>query len=389
MVRLPPRRAAPDCAILRRPGEACHRAWRAFGARPTPATDVSPSGHHSWVALTSVPGSCQDEGVDPQTPRPGVAPRTLRRLAAAVLRWPRGPGRRDALPRERHPGPGHPAGSASSRSPSTTCSWVVAARSTTRTVPCWPHCGPSSTGEAWPSRSLGQPQLAPVRQPTPCGDPPGRGPPGARGHHQRLQQLLRAAGSTARTSPTPSRPRRRRPFAGGRQGPPLLQPADFTGPVLDEAVAACAACGGVGQPWRRRPTGLRDALAARRRWRRPRGRPGGCLPGPAPGRGSDGGRRHRRGARRPAPDWDLVFCSRSGPPAQPWLEPDVNDHLKALAGQGVGAVLLAPVGFVSDHMEVVHDLDTEALATAQSWGSTWCGCPPSAPTPASWPVWST
>lgn len=65
---------------------------------------------------------------------------------------------------------------------------------------------------------------------------------------------------------------------------------------------------------------------------------------------------------------DLVFCSRSGPPQVPWLEPDVNDHLEALVADGVPAVVMIPVGFVSDHMEVVYDLDTEALATAERLG---------------------
>jgi protoporphyrin/coproporphyrin ferrochelatase len=64
----------------------------------------------------------------------------------------------------------------------------------------------------------------------------------------------------------------------------------------------------------------------------------------------------------------LVFCSRSGPPHVPWLEPDVNDHLERLADDGVAAVVLVPVGFVSDHMEVIYDLDTEALATAEKLG---------------------
>lgn len=68
--------------------------------------------------------------------------------------------------------------------------------------------------------------------------------------------------------------------------------------------------------------------------------------------------------------WDLAYCSRSGPPSQPWLEPDVNDHLTALAADGVTSVVLSPVGFVSDHMEVAFDLDTEALATAASLGLT-------------------
>lgn len=66
--------------------------------------------------------------------------------------------------------------------------------------------------------------------------------------------------------------------------------------------------------------------------------------------------------------WDLVYCSRSGPPTQPWLEPDVNDHLTALRADGVPGVVVVPVGFVSDHMEVVYDLDTEAAETAQELG---------------------
>lgn len=65
---------------------------------------------------------------------------------------------------------------------------------------------------------------------------------------------------------------------------------------------------------------------------------------------------------------DLTYCSRSGPPSQPWLEPDVNDHLRVLAERGVRHVVLAPIGFVSDHMEVVFDLDTEAVETATELG---------------------
>jgi len=65
---------------------------------------------------------------------------------------------------------------------------------------------------------------------------------------------------------------------------------------------------------------------------------------------------------------DLVYCSRSGPPTQPWLEPDVNDHLETLVADRVPAVVLVPIGFVSDHMEGKFDLDTEALATASRLG---------------------
>jgi ferrochelatase len=65
---------------------------------------------------------------------------------------------------------------------------------------------------------------------------------------------------------------------------------------------------------------------------------------------------------------DLVWQSRSGPPQVPWLEPDINDHLRALAGQGVTAVVVCPSGFVSDHIEVLWDLDNEARATAADLG---------------------
>lgn len=65
---------------------------------------------------------------------------------------------------------------------------------------------------------------------------------------------------------------------------------------------------------------------------------------------------------------ELVFCSRSGPPTQPWLEPDVNDRLEELATGGATTIVLAPIGFVSDHMEVIYDLDTEAAETAQRLG---------------------
>ncbi len=65
------------------------------------------------------------------------------------------------------------------------------------------------------------------------------------------------------------------------------------------------------------------------------------------------------------PEWDLVYQSRSGPPHQPWLEPDILDHLKNLHGRGIRNVLVAPLGFISDHLEVLFDLDTEAQELAQ------------------------
>jgi protoporphyrin/coproporphyrin ferrochelatase len=66
--------------------------------------------------------------------------------------------------------------------------------------------------------------------------------------------------------------------------------------------------------------------------------------------------------------WTLAYQSRSGPPSQPWLEPDVRDHLAELAKSGTLAVVVIPVGFVTDHMEVRHDLDLEAAHAADALG---------------------
>ena len=65
---------------------------------------------------------------------------------------------------------------------------------------------------------------------------------------------------------------------------------------------------------------------------------------------------------------ELVYCSRSGDPRTPWLEPDIGDRVRELAAAGVRAVVAVPIGFVSDHMEVVYDLDTEARAVAEEVG---------------------
>lgn len=71
-------------------------------------------------------------------------------------------------------------------------------------------------------------------------------------------------------------------------------------------------------------------------------------------------------AAAPGISWQLVYQSRSGPPSQPWLEPDINDALESLEHRS--AVLIVPLGFVSDHMEVIWDLDTEARETADRLG---------------------
>ncbi len=73
-------------------------------------------------------------------------------------------------------------------------------------------------------------------------------------------------------------------------------------------------------------------------------------------------------ARAAFPSWSLVWQSRSGPPSQPWLEPDVVDHLRALAAEGVKDAVVAPIGFLSDHVEVLYDLDLDARRRAAEVG---------------------
>jgi protoporphyrin/coproporphyrin ferrochelatase len=63
-------------------------------------------------------------------------------------------------------------------------------------------------------------------------------------------------------------------------------------------------------------------------------------------------------------EWKLVYQSRSGPPGQPWLEPDICDHLREVRSDAV----IVPIGFLSDHMEVLYDLDTEARAVCEELG---------------------
>ncbi|MFB7038712.1 MULTISPECIES: ferrochelatase [unclassified Streptomyces] len=75
--------------------------------------------------------------------------------------------------------------------------------------------------------------------------------------------------------------------------------------------------------------------------------------------------RERTGTDRP---WKLVYQSRSGAPHIPWLEPDICDHLEELHRAGAPAAVMVPIGFVSDHMEVLYDLDTEATAKAAELG---------------------
>ncbi len=69
-----------------------------------------------------------------------------------------------------------------------------------------------------------------------------------------------------------------------------------------------------------------------------------------------------------ASDWKLVYQSRSGPPTQPWLEPDICDAIRDLHAHGGRRLVIAPIGFISDHMEVLFDLDTEAADLCHELG---------------------
>ena len=85
------------------------------------------------------------------------------------------------------------------------------------------------------------------------------------------------------------------------------------------------------------------------------------------------GRERRGSSPRPSAstDWAVVYQSRSGPPQVPWLEPDISRPPGELAARGVADVVVSPIGFVSDHLEVLFDLDVEAKETAESSGCRW------------------
>lgn len=97
----------------------------------------------------------------------------------------------------------------------------------------------------------------------------------------------------------------------------------------------------------------------------------------AAGPPDEGGHRYSRqiaeaarlvAARLPVAGYDVVYQSRSGPPSIPWLAPDIVDHVEALHAAGVPGVVVSPIGFVSDHLEVVWDLDNEARERATELG---------------------
>ena len=142
---------------------------------------------------------------------------------------------------------------------------------------------------------------------------------------------------------------------GARQGVPLV----FTAHSVPEAMAAASGP----PPGGRYPAQLAEAARLIAERVNQAADPAGTDPARETLAGVPGG--VVPGGAHP---WRLVYQSRSGPPSQPWLGPDVCDYLQELARDGAPGAVLVPVGFISDHMEVVHDLDVEAAGTARRLG---------------------
>jgi ferrochelatase len=82
------------------------------------------------------------------------------------------------------------------------------------------------------------------------------------------------------------------------------------------------------------------------------------------------------------PLWTLAYQSRSGKPADPWLEPDIGDVIRKLSRESLRSIVVAPIGFVCDHVEVLYDLDIEARKIAETLGINMVrvNCPNDQPT---------
>ena len=191
-----------------------------------------------------------------------------------------------------------------------------------------------------------------------------RGAPGAGLRHLGLRVLLQLPAVPGGHRAGPGRGR-----AGGpadRQDPALLQPPGVHRAVRRRHRAPpsgrCRPASAPGVPLVFTAHSVPDAMAAASG-----PPPGGRYPAQlAEAAGLIAGRvTAATGREHP---WRLVYQSRSGPPSQPWLGPDVCDYLEDLARDGAPGAVLVPVGFITDHMEVIHDLDVEAAETARRLG---------------------
>ena len=215
-----------------------------------------------------------------------------------------------------------------------------------------------------PARLLGQPQLGPLPRRHAAADEGRRDPAGRLPGDERLLVVLRVPA-------VPREPRRgrRRPSGRARRGSTGCGTTSTTRASWSRwSTRRCPRSPDLGDAARRDAhvlfvTHSIPDVDERHR----RARTGGAYVAQHRAVVDEVGERVRQetGHRYPT---ELVFCSRSGPPHVPWLEPDVNDRIEELAEHGVGGVVVVPIGFVSDHMEVIYDLDTEAQATAEKVG---------------------
>ena len=214
-----------------------------------------------------------------------------------------------------------------------------------------------------PAGLLGQPQLGPVPRGHAAPDAGRRGAPGGLPDDECLLVVLRLPA-------VPREPRRggRRPWARARPRLDRLRHyfnhPGFVEPMVDATLSALA---DLGDAARRDAHVLFVTHSVPESMNATAGPDGGAYVAQHRAVADEVGERVRQetGHRYPT---ELVFCSRSGPPHVPWLEPDVNDRIEELAEHGVAGVVVVPIGFVSDHMEVIYDLDTEASATAEKVG---------------------
>ena len=274
---------------------------------------------------------------------------------------PRGPRRRDPVPGERDArARGIPPRAAGRGRPSTTCCSAASARSTPRTPRCSTRCARTSPTTASTCRSTGATATGtPYLADAVAQMARRRGTPGAGVRDRRRTPRTPAAGSTGRTSPTPRWPSPGRARRSTSCGPTSTTPASWsrssTPPSRRSTTLPDDARDGARLVFTTHsiPVAQADRSGAL-------DRPGGAYV--AQHRAVAGAGR-RRGSRRARPAsctrWDLVYQSRSGPPTPAVARAGRRRPPRASwPRDGVPGVVVVPIGFVSDHMEVVYDLDT-------------------------------